>query len=158
MDFPAEPVRTATSIGRIDHFLDDLDGTNPGKSLQYNLSVEDQFGVTMPVRSGDEQPFLTAQQISDLLAFMNSRRANIATDLGWDPGHTPGRITWRFRDLDGTTPGKSLHARVIELNGSSQFVQVHVIDDQPNLNGAQIAAAIAFLDDQRAKAVAQIIP
>jgi hypothetical protein len=158
MAFSVGDILTPTSIGRIDHFLDDLDGGMPGKSLQFNLEVLDQFGDVMDVRSGDEQPHLTGGQISDFLAFMTNRRANIASDLGWDVGHTPGRMTWRFRDLDGTNPNRSLFLRVAEYDELAQFVQNHVIDDQPNLSGAQVTAAIALLDDQRVKAIAEIIP
>jgi len=37
-------------------------------------------------------------------------------------------------------------------------VRRHQFDDQPNLSPAQIAATLAFLDVQRAKAVAEILP
>jgi len=148
-------VLTPTDIGRIDHFLDDLDGD---QSLQYNLEVLDQFGEAMDVRSGNEVPYLTAQQISQLQAFMSSRKTDLPDDLSFAQGNQLGRCTWRFRDLDGTTPNRSLHVRVVELDAQGQFVQTHQFNDQPNLTQQQISAALAFLDAQRAKAVAEIIP
>lgn len=158
MAFSAQDALTATSIGRIDHFLDDLDGTSGNQSLRYNLEIRDQFGDVMKMRSGDEVPYLTAQQISQLQAFMDSRRSNLAADLSFALGHTPGRCTWRFRDGDGTNPSRSLYARVIELDVLGQFVQTHQFDDQPNLSGGQVSAAIAFLDAQRTKAENEILP
>lgn len=158
MAFTIGNILTPASIGRIDHFLDDLDGTNPNRSIQFNLEVLDQFGDVMNVRSGDEQPHLTAGQITNLLTFMAARRSNIASDLGWDAGHTPGRMTWRFRDLDGTNPNRSLHLRVAEYDDLAQFIQNHIVDDQTNMSGAQVTAAIQLLDDQRALAMAEIIP
>jgi len=155
MAFELQSILTPTSIGRIDHFLDDLDGS---RALQYNLEVLDQFGDVMKMRSGDEVPHLAAQQIGGLQAFMDSRRAALPADLAFPVGHRVGRATWRFRDGDGTVPSRSLHARVIELDAGGQFVQCHQFNDQPNLSQAQISAALAFLDDQRAKAVAEILP
>ena len=155
MAFELQDVLTPTSIGRIDHFLDDLDGS---RALQFNLEVMDQFGDAMKMRYGNEVPHLTAQQITQLQAFMSSRRAALPADLGFPVGHQVGRCTWRFRDSDGTTPSRSLHARVIELDAGGQFVQRHQFNDQPNLSQAQIQVALVFLDDQRAKAVVQILP
>ena len=154
MAFQIQDVLTPTSIGRIDHFLDDLSGS---RALQFNLEVLDQFGDVMKMRSGDEVPHLTAQQISGLQAFMDSRRAALPGDLAFPVGHQVGRATWRFRDGDGTTPSRSLHARVIELDAGGNSVQRHQFNDQPNLSQAQIQAALAFLDIQRAKAVAEIL-
>ena len=158
MAFELQDVLTPTAIGRIDHFLDDLDGTTAHRALQYNLEVLDQFGDVMKMRSGDEVPHLAAQQIAQLQAFMDSRRAALPTDRGFPAGHQVGRCTWRFRDGDGTTPSRNLHARVIELDAGGQFVQRHQFNDQPNLSQAQITAALAFLDDQRVKAIAEILP
>jgi len=158
MAFEIQDVLTPTSIGRVDHFLDDLDGTAGKRALQYNLEILDQFGDVMRVRSGDEVPHLTAQQIAQLQAFMDSRRTALLGDLGFPTGHRVGRCTWRFRDGDGTNPSRSLHARVIELDAGGQFVQRHQFNDQPNLSQAQIDAALAFLDVQRAKAIAEILP
>ena len=158
MAFELQSILTPTAIGRIDHFLDDLDASTPNRALQYNLEVLDQFGDVMRVRSGDEVPHLSAQQIAQLQAFMDSRRTALPADLGFPAGHRLGRCTWRFRDGDGTGASRSLHARVIELDSGGQFVRRHQFDDQPNLSQAQIDAALAFLDDQRAKAVAQILP
>jgi len=155
MAFELQSILTPTSIGRIDHFLDDLDGN---RALQYNLEVLDQFGDVMKMRSGDEVPHLTAQQIGGLRAFMDSRRTALPADLGFPTGHQVGRCTWRFRDGDGTGAGRSLHARAIELDAGGQFVQRHQFNDAPNLSQAQIQAALAFLDDQRAKAIAEILP
>lgn len=155
MAFDLQDVLTPTSIGRIDHFLDDLDGS---QSLHFNLEVLDQFGDVMKVQSGDEVPHLTAQQVSQLQSFMTARKTALAADLGFAAGHLVGRCTWRFRDGDGTNPSRSLHARVIELDAASQFVQRHQFNDQPNLSGGQVTAALAFLDAQRVKAVAQILP
>jgi len=158
MAFELQDVLTPTAIGRIDHFLDDLDGTTAHRALQYNLEVLDQFGDVMKMRSGDEVPHLTAQQIAQLQTFMDSRRTALPADLGFPAGHQVGRATWRFRDSNGTTPSRSLHARVIELDAGGQFVQRHQFNDQPNLSQAQIQVALAFLDAQRAKAVAEILP
>ena len=144
-----------TTIGRIDHFLDDLDGD---QSLQYNLEVRDQFGDVMAVRSGNEAPYLTSQQIAQLRAFMTARRANLPDDLTFTQGHQLGRCTWRFRDLDGSTGGRALHVRAVELDGQGQFVRVHQADDAPNLTQPMIDAALAFLDAQRSKAESEIIP
>ena len=155
MAFEIQDVLTPTAIGRIDHFLDDLDGS---RALQYNLEVLDQFGDVMKMRSGDEVPHLTAQQIGGLRAFMDSRRTALPADLGFPVGHRVGRATWRFRDGDGTVSSRSLHARVIELDAGGQFVQRHQFNDQPNLSQAQIQAALMFLDDQRAKAITEILP
>ena len=155
MAFEIQDVLTPTSIGRADHFLDDLDGS---RALQYNLEVLDQFGDVMKMRSGDEVPHLTAQQISGLQAFMTSRRTALPTDLGFPAGHQVGRATWRFRDGDSTVGSRSLHVRVIELDATGQFVQRHQFNDQPHLSQAQIQAALAFLDVQRDKAVAEILP
>ena len=155
MAFELQSILTPTSIGRIDHFLDDLDGN---RALQYNLEVLDQFGDVMKMRSGDEVPHLTAQQIGGLRAFMDSRRTALPADLGFPTGHQVGRCTWRFRDGDGTGAGRSLHARAIELDAGGQFVQRHQFNDAPNLSQAQIQVALAFLDIQRAKAVAEILP
>jgi len=155
MAFEIQDVLTPTAIGRIDHFLDDLEGS---RALQFNLEVLDQFGDVMKMRSGDEVPHLTAQQITQLQMFMTSRRTALPADLGFLTGHQVGRCTWRFRDGDGMTPSRSLYARVIELDAASQFVQRHQFNDRPNLSQAQIAAALAFLDDQRAKAIAEILP
>ena len=155
MAFSLQDVLTPTSIGRIDHFLDDLSGS---QSLQFNLEVLDQFGDVMSMRSGDEVPHLTAQQITQLKAFMAQRRADLPTDLTFPLGHQVGRCTWRFRDGDGMSPSRSLHARVIELDAGGQFVQRHQFNDQPNLSGGQINTALAFLDAQRAKAIAEILP
>ena len=155
MAFELQSILTPTGIGRIDHFLDDLDGS---RALQYNLEVLDQFDDVMKIRSGDEVPHLTAQQIVQLQAFMTSRRTALPGDLGFPAGYQVGRATWHFRDGDGTTPSRSLHARVIELDAAGQFVQRHQFDDQPNLTPTQINVALAFLDDQRAKAVAEILP
>ena len=155
MTFEIQDVLTPTSIGRIDHFLDDLTGS---RALQYNLEVLDQFGDVMKMRSGDEVPHLTAQQIGGLQAFMDSRRAALPADLGFPAGYQVGRATWRFRDGNGTGASRSLHARVIELDAGGQFVQRHQFNDQPNLSQAQIQVALAFLDVQRAKAVAEILP
>ncbi|HUX75397.1 MAG TPA: hypothetical protein VMY40_02005 [Anaerolineae bacterium] len=158
MAFDLQSILTPTDIGRIDHFLDDLDGTAGNRALQYNLEVMDQFGDVMKMRSGDEVPHLTAQQITQLQTFMASRRAALPADLGFPTGHQVGRATWRFRDGDGTNPSRSLHARVIELDSGGQFVQRHQFNDQPHLSQPQIAAALALLDAQRAKAVAEILP
>ena len=158
MVFELQDVLTPTAIGRIDHFFDDLDGTAGNRALQYNLEILDQFGDVMKMRSGDEVPHLTAQQIGGLQAFMDSRRAALPADLAFPAGHRVGRATWRFRDGDGTAPSRSLHARVIELDAGGQFVQCHQFNDQPNLSPAQIAAALALLDAQRAKARAEILP
>jgi len=158
MAFELQDELTPTSVGRIDHFLDDLDGTTPNQALQYNLEVMDQFGDAMKMRYGNEVPHLTAQQIGGLRAFMDSRRTALPADLGFPTGHQVGRATWRFRDGDGMTPSRSLYARVIELDSGGQFVQRHQFNDQPSLSQAQIAAALAFLDDQRAKAIAEILP
>ena len=155
MAFELQDVLTPTSIGRIDHFLDDLDGA---RALQFNLEILDQFSDVMKMRSGDEVPHLTQTQISGLQAFMDSRRAALPADLGFPVGHQVGRATWRFRDGDATTPSRSLHARVIELDAGGQFMQRHQFNDQPNLSQAQIQAALAILDDQRAKAIAEILP
>ena len=155
MAFQLQDVLTPTAIGRVDHFLDDLTGS---RALQYNLEVLDQFGDVMKMRSGDEVPHLAAQQIAQLQAFMDSRRAALPADLGFSAGHRVGRATWRFRDGDGTTPSRSLHARVIELDAIGQFVGRHQFDDRPNLSQAQIDAALLFLDAQRAKAAAEILP
>jgi len=155
MAFDLQDMLTPTSIGRIDHFLDDLDGS---RALQYNLEVLDQFGDVMKMRSGDEVPHLTAQQITQLQAFMDSRRAALPEDLGFPTGHEVGRATWRFRDGDGTGASRSLHARVIELDSGGQFVRRHQFDDQPNASPAQVTIALAFLDAQRAKARAEILP
>jgi len=155
MAFEIQDVLTPTAIGRIDHFLDDLDGS---RALQYNLEVLDQFGDVMKMRSGDEVPHLTAQQIAQLQTFLASRRAALPTDLGFPTGHRVGRCTWRFRDGDGMTPSRSLYARVIELDAGGQFVQRHQFNDAPNLSQAQIQAALALLDDQRVKAIAEILP
>jgi len=155
MAFEIQDVLTPTAIGRIDHFLDDLEGS---RALQYNLEVLDQFGDVMRVRYGDEVPHLIAAQITSLRNFMDSRRTALPADLGFPTGHRVGRATWRFRDGDGTGASRSLHARVIELDAGGNFVRRHQFNDQPNLSQAQIDAALAFLDDQRAKAVAQILP
>jgi len=155
MAFDLQDVLTPTAIGRIDHFLDDLGGN---QSLQYNLEILDQFGDVMKVRSGDEVPYVAAGQISSLQGFMDSRRAALPADLGLPAGHQVGRATWRFRDGDGTGANRSLHARVIEMDAGGQFVQRHQFNDAPNLNQAQIDAALAFLDTQRAKAMAEILP
>lgn len=158
MAFNLQDILTPTDIGRIDHFLDDLDGTQGNQSLQFNLEIADQFGDVMKMRSGDEALHLTAQQISQLRAFMDSRRATLPGDLDFPAGHQVGRATWRFRDGDGTGPSRSLHARVIELDAEGRLAQRHQFNDQPNLSQAQIDAALAFLDTQRAKAVAEILP
>ena len=157
MAFELQNILTPTAIGRIDHFLDDLDGTAGKRALQYNLEVLDQFGDVMKMRSGDEVPHLTAQQITQLQAFMTSRRTALPADLAFPAGHRVGRATWRFRDGDGTTPSRSLHVRVIELDAGGQFVRRHQFNDQPHLTPAQIQVALAFLDDQRAKAIAEIL-
>ena len=158
MAFDLQAILTPTAIGRIDHFLDDLDGTTAHRALQYNLEVLDQFGDVMRVRSGDEVPHLAAQQIAQLQAFMSARRTALPGDLGFPTEHRLGRCTWRFRDGDGTGASRSLHARVIELDAAGQFVRRHQFDDQPNLSQPQIQVALVFLDDQRAKAVVQILP
>ena len=119
MAFDVQDILTPSAIGRIDHFLDDLDGTAGNRALQFNLEVLDQFGDVMKMRSGDEAPHLTSQQINQLQSFMDSRRANLPSDLDWAEGHQCGRCTWRFRDGDGTADSRSLHARVIELDGSN---------------------------------------
>jgi len=157
MAFELQDILTPTAIGRIDHFLDDLDGTAGKRALQYNLEIVDQFGDVMRVRSGDEVPHLAAQQITQLQAFMSARRTALPIDLGFPTGHRVGRATWRFRDGDGTGASRSLHARVIELDAGGQFVRRHQFDDQPNVNPAQITVALAFLDAQRAKAIAEIL-
>ena len=157
MAFELQAILTPTGIGRIDHFLDDLDGTAGKRALQYNLELLDQFGDVMKMRSGDEVPHLTAQQITQLQTFMTSRRTALPADLGFPAGHRVGRATWRFRDGDGTGASRSLHARVIELDSGGQFVRRHQFDDQPNVNPAQITVALAFLDAQRAKAIAEIL-
>ena len=56
------------------------------------------------------------------------------------------------------TGARSLYARVIELDAGGQFVTAHQFNDQPNLSGAMITGALAFLDAQRTKAVAEILP
>jgi len=155
MAFELQSILTPTSIGRIDHFLDDLEGS---RALQYNLEVLDQFGDVMKMRSGDEVPHLTAQQITQLQTFMTSRRTALPADLGFPTGHQVGRATWRFRDGDGTGANRSLHARVIELDAGGQFVRRHQFNDQPHLTPTQITTALALLDAQRAKAIAEILP
>lgn len=157
MAWTPEPNKTPTSVGRIDHFLDDPDGTNPNRSLRYHLGVLDQNGEQMKVLSGDEVPHLTQTQINNFLAFMANRRTNLPANLSFPAGHLVGRCTWRFRDVDGTSPSRSLHARVVQLDAGGQFVQVHQFNDQPFLTGQQVTLAIAFLDAQRAKAVAEIL-
>jgi hypothetical protein len=158
MAFEVQNILTPTSIGRIDHFLDDLDGTNPNRVLQYNLEILDQFGDVLKMRSGNEVPHLTQPQINQLVNFMQSRRSALPSNLSFPVGHQVGRCTWRFRDGDGTNPSRSLHVRVIELDAGGQFVQRHQFNDQLNLSAAQITAALTFLDEQRAKAVSQILP
>jgi len=158
MAFELQNILTPTSIGRIDHFLDDLDGTTPNRALQYNLEILDQFGDVMKMRSGDEVPHLTAQQITQLQTFMGARRTALPADLAFPAGHRVGRATWRFRDGDGTTPSRSLYARVIELDAGGQFVRRYQFNDQPHLTPAQITIALALLDAQRAKARAEILP
>ena len=155
MAFDIQNVLTPTSMGRIDHFLDDLDGV---QSLQFNLEIMDQFGDVMKVHSGNEVPHLTAQQITQLKAFMTARRADLPADLGFTQGHQAGRCTWRFRDGNGTNPSRSLHARVIEYDAQGKFVQRHQVNEQPNLTPQMISGALAFLDAQRTKAVAEILP
>jgi hypothetical protein len=154
----------ATAIGRIDHFLDDLDGTNPNRSLRFFLQILDQNGEIMRVLpdserpANDEVPHLTQTQISQLLSFMQSRRTALPVDLSFEAGNVVGRVTWRFRDGDGTVGSRSLHARVVELDAQGGFVARHQINDQPNLTPTQVTAALAFLDVQRAKAEAEILP
>lgn len=157
MAFPLQDIFTPSAIGRIDHFLDDIDGTNPNRSLKFHLEVFNQFGDVMKVLQGDEVPHLTQTQINNLIAFMANRRTNLPANLGFGAGNVCGRCTWRFRDLDGTAGGRSLHARVVELTSGGGFVQVHQFNDQPNLSQAQVNAAIALLDTQRAKAVTEIL-
>lgn len=156
--FNLADIFTPTSIGRLDHFLDDLDGTDPNRALQYNLEVLNQFGDVMDVRSGDEKPFLTAPQIAALINFTTVRRAALPDDLSLPAGHTLGRCTWRMRDGDGTNPSRSMYCRAVELDDAGQFVRVRVFDDQPNLNGAQVTATVNFLDAQRVKAETEILP
>lgn len=157
MAFPLQEIFTPTSIGRIDHFLDDIDGTNPNRSMKFHLEVLNQFGDAMKILQGDETPHLTQTQINNLIAFMTNRRTNLPANLGFAAGNVCGRITWRFRDLNGTIPGKSLHARVVEQTAGGQFVKVYQINDQTNLTQTQINSAIAFLDTQRTKAVNEIL-
>lgn len=157
MAFEIQDALIPTSIGRIDHFLDDLDGHADNMSLQYNLEILDQFGDVMKMRSGSEVPFLTAQQIAQLRLFMANRRFALPLHLDFAPDSIVGRCTWRFRDGDGTAGSRSLHAQVIELDPQGQFVKRYRFDDQPNLTGAQIAGAMVFLNEQRIKAVAKIL-
>jgi len=158
MTFDVQDILTPTTIGRIDHFLDDLDGTAGNRALQFNLEVLDQFGDVMKMRFGDEVPHLTSQQINQLQSFMESRRISLPDDLEWAEGHQCGRCTWRLRDGDGTAGSRSLYARVIELDEAGQFAARHQFNDQPHLSQAQIDAVLAFLDAQRDKAINQILP
>ena len=158
MAFEIQDALIPTSIGRIDHFLDDLDGQTDNMSLQYNLEILDQFGDVMKMRSGDEAPFLTEQQIAQLKLFMANRRYALPLNLDFDPLTIVGRCTWRFRDGDGTAGSRSLHAQVLELDGQGQLVKRYRFNDQPNLTSEQIEGALAFLDAQRTKAVAEILP
>lgn len=157
MAFTLQEILSPTSIGRIDHFLDDLDGTNPNRSLLYNLEILDQLGDVLKTRNGNEQPHLTASQITQMLNFMATRRAAMPANLSFPTGHKIGRVLWRFRDLDGTPGGRSLHARAIELDAASQFVRVHQLNEQPFLSGAQITAISTFMTTQRQKAITEII-
>jgi len=157
MAFELQSVLTPTSIGRIDHFLDDLNGADQNRALQYNLEILDQFGDVMKVRSGNEVPYLTAAQITQLKAFMTARRAVLPNDLGFAAGHQVGRCTWRFRDGDVSGASRSLHARVIELDAQGHFIQRHQFNDHPNLTSQMISGALAFMDAQRVKAIAEIL-
>jgi hypothetical protein len=158
MAWTQEQPRTPTTIGKIDHFLDDLDGTNPNRSLRFFLQVLDQNGAIMRTLSGDEVPHLTQTQINQLLSFMATRRTALPVDLSFEAGNVVGRVTWRFRDGDGTVGSRSLHARVIELDAQGGFVTRHQINDQGNLTPTQVTAALTFLDTQRAKAEVEILP
>jgi len=157
MAFELQSVLTPTSIGRIDHFLDDLNGADQNRALQYNLEILDQFGDVMKMQAGNEVPHLTDQQINQLKAFMQARRVALPDDLGFATGHQVGRCTWRFRDGDGSGASRSLHARVIELDAQGQFVQRRQFNDHPNLTSQMISAALAFMDAQRVKAIAEIL-
>ena len=158
MAFNAAVNRVPTSIGAIYRVLDDKDGTNPNRSIDYFLEVLDQLDIPMDLRSGDEQPHLTAQQITGFLSFMATRQLALPTDLGFSVGNVCGRIVWRFADLDGTSGGRSLRARVTEQTALGAFVQNHTIDEQPNLSAGQVTAIVTFLDTQRALAESEILP
>lgn len=93
MTFPLQDIFTPISIGRIDHFLDDIDGTNPNRSLKFHLEVLNQFGDAMRVMQGDEVPHLTQTQINNLIAFMGARRTALPTNLGFAAGNVCGRCT-----------------------------------------------------------------
>jgi hypothetical protein len=81
MAFSTEPNRTPTSIGAIRIVLDDLNGTNPGKTVTFSVEVLDASGATMAVKSGNLQPHLTAQQLSTLSEFLDDMRAKAAAEI-----------------------------------------------------------------------------
>jgi hypothetical protein len=153
--FDPQDIFTPTAIGRIDHFLDEL---NTVKSLNYNLEILDQFGDVMKVSTGNEAPHLTATQITQLQTFVNSRRLALPTTLNFGIGNILGRTTWRVRDGDGSVGSRSIYVRAIEQTALDQLVQVHQINDQSNLSQAQLTAITTFLDTQRTKATNEILP
>lgn len=153
--FDPQDIFTPTAIGRIDHFLDEI---NTVKSLHYNLEILNQFGDVMKISSGNEAPHLTATQITQLQTFVNNRRSTLPTTLNFEVGSTLGRTTWQVRDGDGSVGSRSIHVRAIEQTTLGVLVKVHQVNDQPNLSPAQLTAITTFLDTQRTKAVTEILP
>lgn len=136
-----------TTIGTIQHFLDDKDGTVPNMSMKFRLDIIDQQGDVITPRvawSGSEIPHLTATQQTQIISFLNARRATFPTDLGVAGVQ---RIVHFLTDLDGTPGNQSIQYRVIDNLGN-----VHTGDESAFLTGPQQVQISQFLNDQRTKA------
>ena len=156
MAWTPEDPRVATSIGRIDHFFDDLDGTIPGRSLKYKLEILDQNSEVMRRRSGVETPNLTSAQISGILDFLDNRRVQFPDDLGISLPNTVGRIVHWVVDLDGTVSGKQILYRVQEIDSIGQHVQWYPSEGTQSESGflslSEQIMISNFMDTQRQKA------
>ncbi len=68
-------------VGRIIHFMTDLDGTNPGKSMAYRVQEVSGIGAHIAWHRGDEQPFLTAGQLTTAIDFLDTQRGKAETQI-----------------------------------------------------------------------------
>lgn len=161
MAWPKQSNLVPTLIGKIEHFLDDKDGTLPNQSIKFRLQVIDQEGEEItwrPVWSGNEVPYLTQAQIDGLIALASERRAEFPSDLGIQ---YVGRIIHFLIDEDGTQQGKSIRYRVEEVDNQGTHIQwlpnSGLGDESPFFTSQQLVAINNFLDIQRAKAENEIL-
>ena len=81
MTFETIVPKIATSIGVISIDLYDGDGTNPNRSVRYDVEVVDQDGETMQGKLGDLVPHISPEDRAWLIDFQNRMRAKANAEI-----------------------------------------------------------------------------